>query len=619
MKKKLLYLLLLISTSMNGFSQCWQQTWSDEFDGTALDQTKWNYILGDGCPSLCGWGNNELEYYTNSTNNVSVSGGQLAITARYQSNYNGTGKNYTSGKIVTSGKFSQKYGRYEAKIKAPSAAAVWPAFWMLADNNNWPSTGEIDIMECKNANPTTWYGTIHYANSSGSHLSTGTTWNSPVALSNDFHIYAMEWDTQEIRWYIDGTLRFTATKTQVQSSGGVWPFDNQNFYIILNVAVGGNFTGYTGNKVRNIPSTDYPASMLVDYVRVYQATTCAPTSYVNITSPSNNASFDFGTDIEVTADASFVNGTVAKVEFFDNNTKIGEDTTSPYSAVFTRGTLGGHDLTAVATDSLGSTLTSTPVTITINPIQTPFTGSAYDIPGRIEAENYDMGGQDLAYSDATAGNLGNVYRSDDVDIQLTTDVDGSYEIYNTSSTEWLEYTVNVTTPGTYKIDLRFAAPAKKYGLKVELDGVLMGAISNTKPTGTTGYQTVSISSPSLTAGQKVLRISFTGSNECKLNHVSFTNTGAKMASLLSVDNNNDSQQLEVYPNPANSNANIKLNVTDISEAQVSVVNAMGKEVYKCVLSSDLQTTINLSGMESGIYFVKVTSGEKTYIEKLVKE
>jgi hypothetical protein len=259
------------------------------------------------------------------------------------------------------------------------------------------------------------------------------------------------------------------------------------------------------------------------------------------------------------------------------------------------------------------------VSVSVNPVQSPFTGTPYTIPGRIEAENYDLGGQNLAYFDATAGNLGSVYRNDDVDLQATTDVDGAYEVFNTSSTEWLEYTVNVTTPGTYKIDIRFAAPAKKYSIKVELDGVAMGTISNTKPTGSTTYQTVSISTPSLTAGQKVLKVSFTDNNECRLNYVNFTNTGARMASLISVDNNNDVQQLEVYPNPASNSANVKLNVNDISEAQVMVVNGMGKEVYKGVLSSDLQSTINVSGLEPGIYFVKVTSGENVYMQKLVKE
>src|SRR6478735_645236 len=250
-------LLIMITASVN--AQCFVPTFADEFDSTSLDLTKWNYQPGDGCPVNCGWGNNELEYYTTSTNNVSVANGELTITARYEPNYNGTGKNYTSGKLVTLGKFSQTHGKIEARIKMPSAQGVWPAFWMLADNTNWPSTGEIDIIECKGLNPTTGYSTLHYGSkANGSHLQSGTTWTYPATLSAGFHVYAIEWDATTVRWYLDGVLKYTVTKTQATKKG-TWPFSSQNFYIILNVAVGGNFAG-------SVNSAQYPVSMVVDYV-----------------------------------------------------------------------------------------------------------------------------------------------------------------------------------------------------------------------------------------------------------------------------------------------------------------------------------------------------------------
>jgi beta-glucanase (GH16 family) len=272
-----------ITVTVNAVSSCPQPTWSDEFSGTSLDLTKWNYQTGNGCPGNCGWGNNELEYYTSNANNVSVNGGALALTAQYQPNYNGSGDNYTSGKLLTAGLFSQKYGHFEARIKAPSTAGAWPAFWMLPNNGNWPSTGEIDILECVNANPTTWYGTLHFANSGGSHLSLGSVTNTPTPLSNDYHIYAAYWTTDSISWYIDNILQGTVTKTALINDGGVWPFDSQNFFIILNFAVGGNFPGQTPDPAQ------FPVSMLVDYVRVYSSNSCATCTYDTWTGAVSNA------------------------------------------------------------------------------------------------------------------------------------------------------------------------------------------------------------------------------------------------------------------------------------------------------------------------------------------
>ncbi|MDB5257891.1 MAG: glycoside hydrolase family 18 [Chitinophagaceae bacterium] len=432
-------------------SDCPKLTWSDEFNGTSLDQSKWNYQTGDGCPGNCGWGNNELEYYTNSTNNVSVSGGNLALTARNQPNYNGTGRNYTSGKLVTAGKFSQKYGRYEARIKAPSAAGIWPAFWMLADNTNWPSTGEIDILECANANPSTWFGTLHYASTSGDHQSKGSTWNTSTPLSNDFHVYAVEWNTTQISWFIDGVLRGTATKAAVVAGGGAWPFDNQKFFIILNVAVGGNFSGQTPNNAQ------YPVSMLVDYVRVYSGDPCTVT-------------------------------------------------------------------------------------------QSPFNGTAAVIPGTIEAENYDLGGEGVSYHDLTSTNDGGAFRTDGVDLEASTDTGAGYNLGYTAAGEWTEYTVNVTAAGTYDISARVAATAAGKSLHVEMDGAnISGSIAVPNTGGWQTWQTVTIKNVALTAGQKIMRIVM-DTDGFNLNNVKFT------ASVTSPNNQAPTVSLTAPANNANYNA-----------------------------------------------------------------
>ncbi|MBO3739533.1 glycoside hydrolase family 16 protein [Actinoplanes flavus] len=239
-------------------------TWSDEFNGAAgaaIDGSKWNFDVGGG-----GFGNSELQYYTNSTSNVRQDGqGHLAITARkenpaYYQCWYGTCQ-YTSGRILTSGKFTQKYGRFEASIKVPKGQGIWPAFWMLGDNLGsvgWPQSGEIDIMENVGKEPNKLYGTIHGPGYSGG-ASIGGSRTLGAPLGDAFHSYAVEWSPNLIVWYLDGAEYFRVTPASL--GGRQWVFDHP-FFMILNVAVGGNWPGSPD------ASTSFPQTMLVDYVRV---------------------------------------------------------------------------------------------------------------------------------------------------------------------------------------------------------------------------------------------------------------------------------------------------------------------------------------------------------------
>lgn len=233
-------------------------TWSDEFEGnanTSPDATKWTFDEGTG---ENGWGNNEFQTYTSNTSNVSLDGkGNLKITAF---NFNG---NYTSGRIKTKGLFAQKYGRFEARIKTPTGAGVWPAFWMLGENIDdvsWPQCGEIDIMEQKGQNSNITYGSLHGPGYAGENAVT-----SPYALQNgrfdtDFRVYAVEWGEDFIDFFVDDYLYKRVTPDDVT---GEWVY-NQPFYLLLNVAIGGYFVGSPN------ANTPFPQSMIVDYVRVYQ-------------------------------------------------------------------------------------------------------------------------------------------------------------------------------------------------------------------------------------------------------------------------------------------------------------------------------------------------------------
>lgn len=230
----------------------------DEFntDG-APDKKIWGFDVGTGTN---GWGNNELQYYTNRTENVKVENGYLLISAKKES-YQGA--SYTSARLLTKGKFDQAYGRFEARIRLPYGQGIWPAFWLLGANYDevgWPECGEIDIMEFRGQEPTKVLGTVHGPGYSG-----GTSISKSYSLINDrfdtdFHIYGIEWGPDYINYYIDDVLYNQVTPADVT---GKWVFDHP-FYIIINLAVGGDFLGAPNSE------TVFPQTMLVDYVRVYK-------------------------------------------------------------------------------------------------------------------------------------------------------------------------------------------------------------------------------------------------------------------------------------------------------------------------------------------------------------
>jgi beta-glucanase (GH16 family) len=238
----------------------WQLAWSDEFSGTNVDSSKWSFDTGNG---QGGWGNGELEYYTTRATNVYVSNGVLHIVARKE-NY--SGYSYTSAKMKTLGHFSTLYGRFEFRVKLPQGTGYWPALWLMPVNSTyggWAASGEVDIMENKGRIPTEVMGTLHYGGSYPNNVHTGAVYDFPNGGSvTGWHVYAMEWTTNQFSWYVDGVLY--ETQSAWYTSGYPYPAPfNIPFYIIMNLAVGGQFDGPpTG-------STVFPGDMQVDYVRVY--------------------------------------------------------------------------------------------------------------------------------------------------------------------------------------------------------------------------------------------------------------------------------------------------------------------------------------------------------------
>lgn len=254
-----------------------QLVMQDEFDiDGEPNRDIWGYDIGDGSDTQAGvgWGNNELQYYTNRSENVTVQNGILIIAAQKE-DYNGSA--YTSARLLTKGKFEQAYGRFEARIKVPEGQGLWPAFWLIGANSDevsWPQCGEIDIMEYRRQEPTLVSGSVHGPGYSGETIPQGHITKS-YDLVNDrfdagFHVFGIEWAPEYINYYVDNVLYNQITPDDLETTPddgsdnlGEWVF-NQPFYIIINLAVGGNFPGTPGSE------TTFPQNMLVDYVRVYK-------------------------------------------------------------------------------------------------------------------------------------------------------------------------------------------------------------------------------------------------------------------------------------------------------------------------------------------------------------
>jgi beta-glucanase (GH16 family) len=261
------------STDPTTATREWIQIWSDEFEGAAwarIDTTKWRFDVSDGCAAgICGWGNNEKEYYTDAPDNIALNGsGQLMIVARLAPSgmtcYYGPCR-YTSAKITTRGKMNAAPGRVEARIKLPSGQGLWPAFWMLGTSfpaTPWPQCGELDIMENHGSTTSGVSSAVHGPGYSGNTPFVRGYALAQGTFSDDFHTFSVEWDSAQVRFLVDNTAHYTVTRSQLQVYGK--SILDQPFFLILNLAVGGNFDGDPRSD------TIFPATLLVDYVRVYQ-------------------------------------------------------------------------------------------------------------------------------------------------------------------------------------------------------------------------------------------------------------------------------------------------------------------------------------------------------------
>lgn len=253
--------VLLCGALFNACQSGPQLIWADEFDGDKIDKSKWTVYVGDGCPELCGFGNNEEHYYSERPANVKVENGYLVITALADSFRT---RPYSSAKLMTKDKASWTYGRMEVRARVPKGRGNWPAIWMLPQENKyggWPKSGEIDIMEHVGYDQGVMWGTVHtQAFNHMKDTQKGKSIEIPD-ISDAFHVYSIEWRPDRIDWFLDDQKYHSFQNTQVNSDE--WPFDHP-FYMILNLAIGGGWGGKEG-----IANDIFPNRFEIDYVRVY--------------------------------------------------------------------------------------------------------------------------------------------------------------------------------------------------------------------------------------------------------------------------------------------------------------------------------------------------------------
>lgn len=606
---------VLLTNILSIKAQTWNLVWSDEFD-TAVGPD-WVFETGNNN----GWGNGELQTYTNGAN-AKVVNGILEISAQKESN--GT---VTSTRMKTQGKKSWQYGKVEARIKLPLFHGAFPAFWMLGDaisNGGWPKCGEIDIMENINANQKT-YGTIHYDEGGWQHVGSNTACDP-----SQWHTNTMIWDKNKVTWYLDGVKYNEYDLTNAK-------FDEfrAKFFILLNLAYKSNWTEseWPGATLANFPAT--PQVMYVDWVRVYQQEKQCGVDFTAL--PSKIKADDYCGMSGVTAASTNDLGGGNHIEAIDDNDFMSYSINVPAT--------GEYVFTArVATANGGAIQIEEPSTSTVyGTVNLPSTGamnvwkdvsqtvnltagnhtinikattggfnlnwiSFKDINTTIiEAEDYDHDGAGIAFYDISAANEGGQYRTDAVDIEAG---GTGFDVGWIANGEWLKYTTPNLEIGTYDVTISTACPTIKVGqaITIKLDGVSIGTVVPTITSDWKSFKVKTISNVVIkTSGQKNLKLEF-AVGDYNVDYIKFVRSSN--TSLFSKSSNDNS--ISIYPQPVTDKLNIKSSTGYID--QVDLYSISGVKVLTALNSS----VIDMSSIHPGVYLIVIISQGVTVTKRVVK-
>jgi beta-glucanase (GH16 family) len=661
--------LLIINSTV--LAQCYELFWADEFNYTGHPDPKvWTQETGGG-----GWGNNEIQYYTgNDLENAKVENGFLTITALEKSL---GGRDYTSARLVSRGKFNFQYGKIEARIKTPYGQGIWPAFWMMGESITqvgWPACGEIDILELigggGNGRDNTAYGTAHWDNN-GSYASHGNNIKLATGIFADtFHVFSVEWTPSILRWYMDDKLFHTLNIT----SSGLSEF-HQDFFLLLNLAVGGNWPGYPDE------TTVFPQTMEVDYVRIYKNASeireMEISGETSFSKKARNKTFSlpysdgWTYDWSVPDDAEIVIGqdssdmtvnwgceegevacqvigicdtflfskqiiTETSIQgpmFVDSNEddvlfhidSLGESTllwTIPDDATIVEGqgtdsliVQWGEKFEAISLNISNSCGDNTYYFEAIKRGQYPYPdiNSPHPIPGIIDATEFDYGGPGIAFKDLSSGNSGDGPRQDThVDTEYKDG--GSPNVGWINTGEWLEYTIQVDSASHYDIEARVATdnasggPFSFWFNDVEL--LSTPKVSNTG--GWDKFKTIDAGRVYLTPQDTLMRINFDAGG-FNMGELTFTAYAEPITDTVSVENMKS--QIRIYPNPANSQLNIKSEMP-ILECVINDLN--GRVLFERKNIAETKISYDVSSLPGGMYMVMIkTEMGFTFYEKLL--
>lgn len=511
--KLFLAMILFILTASSAYAE-YKLVWSDEFEGPGIDKQIWNHEVYPGVVNR----SSLIHYYTARPANSFIENGNLVIQVCKEKYHD---YEYTSARLNTYGKFDFLYGKVEARLKLPSANGLSSKLWLLPADlryGGWAASGEIDVVEAVNAKPTQITGRILFGGAGPRSEHKAKDYRigygeQAVDFSQDFHIYSLEWQPYEMRWYVDGNLY--AIQNHWTSIGGPYPapFDRP-FYLVAGVAADSLLSDSIGE------GTTWPQKMYIDWIRLYQTKANKPPT-VKLTSPADKAKFAGGAKVVIQAEASDPDGKIEKVEFYSSDELLGSDAELPYRFVWPAPD-GCHLIIARAVDDGGYVAAdSVEIEQGIGCPPLPFHGRPSAIPGRIEAEDFDASKKGESYFDRDPTNNGGAYRLDTgVDIQACSE--GGFNVGWMEDNEWMQYTVEVAAAGAYDITARVGSPRDSARFHIEFDGVDKTGMLTVPNTGDwQNYTDVKAAGVELSAGRQVMRI-FVDINGFNLHYVEIT-------------------------------------------------------------------------------------------------